>query len=91
VAASGLTGGGDLPTTVYPFILRGVNLLGIDSVQLPMIDRVGIWHRIATDLRAPQIDVAVDQTIGLEALPEHLDRILAGSVTGRVLVDPWLQ
>jgi acrylyl-CoA reductase (NADPH) len=90
VAASGLTGGGDIPTTVYPFILRGVNLLGIDSVQLPMSDRVSVWHRIATDLRAPQIDEPVDQVIGLDDLPQHLDRILAGSVTGRVLVDPWL-
>jgi acrylyl-CoA reductase (NADPH) len=91
VAASGLTGGGDIPTTVYPFILRGVNLLGIDSVQLPMVDRVGVWHRIATDLRAPQIDAPVEQVISLDDLPRHLDLILAGSVTGRVLVDPWLQ
>jgi acrylyl-CoA reductase (NADPH) len=89
VAASGLTGGGDLPTTVYPFILRGVNLLGIDSVQMPLSARTALWHRIATDLRAPQVDAAVDQVIGLGALPEHLDRILAGGVTGRVLVDPW--
>ncbi len=90
VAASGLTGGGDLPTTVYPFILRGVNLLGIDSVQLPMADRVGVWHRIATDLRPMQLDTAADQVVGLDDLPQHLDRILAGGVTGRVVVDPWL-
>jgi acrylyl-CoA reductase (NADPH) len=90
VAASGLTGGGPIPTTVFPFILRGVNLLGIDSVQLPMADRVGIWHRIAGDLRPPQIDTPADQVIGLDVLPDHLDRILAGGVTGRIVVDPWL-
>ena len=89
VAASGLTGGGDVPTTVFPFILRGVNLLGIDSVQMPLHHRINLWHRIATDLRPPQIEVPADQVIGLDKLPEHLDRILAGGVTGRVLVDPW--
>jgi acrylyl-CoA reductase (NADPH) len=89
VAASGLTGGGDLPTTVFPFILRGVNLLGIDSVQLPLNQRTAIWNRVATDLRPAQIDKPADQVVGLDDLPEHLDRILAGGVTGRVLVDPW--
>lgn len=89
VAASGLTGGGDVATTVFPFILRGVSLLGIDSVQVALHHRTSLWHRIATDLRPPQIDNPADQVIGLAALPEHLDRILAGGVTGRVLVDPW--
>jgi acrylyl-CoA reductase (NADPH) len=89
VAASGLTGGGDVPTTVFPFILRGVNLLGMDSVQLPMEHRLPIWHRIATDLRPPQIDKPADQVIGLDDLPGHLDRILTGGITGRVLVNPW--
>jgi acrylyl-CoA reductase (NADPH) len=89
VAASGLTGGGDLPSTVFPFILRGVNLLGIDSVQLPLADRVALWHRIATDLRPVHLDSTTPMVIGLDALPEHLDRILAGGVSSRVLVDPW--
>jgi acrylyl-CoA reductase (NADPH) len=89
VAASGLTGGGDLPTTVFPFILRGVNLLGIDSVQLPMPDRSALWHRIATDLRPVHLDTVTPEVIGLDDLPTHLDRILTGGVTSRVLVDPW--
>jgi acrylyl-CoA reductase (NADPH) len=89
VAASGLTGGGDLPTTVFPFILRGVNLLGIDSVQLPMADRSGLWQRIATDLRPVHLDTVSPEIVGLDDLPAHLDRILAGAVTSRILVDPW--
>ena len=92
VAASGLTGGGDLPTTVYPFILRGVDLLGIDSVQTPLAQREALWARLATDLRPPQIDRPDDDVsvVGLDALDAELDRILAGGMTGRVLVDPWL-
>ena len=90
VAASGLTGGGDLPTTVYPFILRGVNLLGIDSVQTPLAARTALWARIAGDLRPPQIDRDDDvEAVGLDGLADQLDRILAGGMTGRVLVDPW--
>ncbi len=88
VAASGLTGGGELPTTVFPFILRGVNLLGIDSVQTPLERRIAVWKRIATDLRPAQIDDSTDEEIGLSGLPEALDRILAGGVRGRVLVNP---
>ena len=89
VAASGLTGGGDLPTTVYPFILRGVSLLGIDSVMTPLDRRIAMWQRIATDLRPGQLDNETPTTIGLAELPDHLDRILAGGITSRVLVDPW--
>jgi acrylyl-CoA reductase (NADPH) len=93
VAASGLTGGGDLPTTVFPFILRGVNLLGIDSVQTPIGERRALWERIATDLRPPQIDgddADSVQIVGLAELSAELDKILAGGMVGRVLVDPWL-
>jgi len=93
VAASGLTGGGDLPTTVFPFILRGVNLLGIDSVQTPIDERRALWARIATDLRPPQIDgddAESVQIVGLADLSAELDKILAGGMVGRVLVDPWL-
>lgn len=93
VAASGLTGGGDLGTTVFPFILRGVSLLGIDSVQTPIEHRRGLWRRIATDLRPPQIDgdgAESAEVVGLDGLSEALDRILAGGMIGRVLVDPTL-
>lgn len=88
VAASGLTGGADLPATVLPFILRGVNLLGIDSVQSPITDRRAMWQRIATDLRPSWLDTEIAEIIGLDALPEQLDKILAGGMRGRVLVDP---
>jgi acrylyl-CoA reductase (NADPH) len=88
VAASGLTGGTDLPTTVFPFILRGVNLLGIDSVQTPIGPRRAMWQRIATDLRPTWLDTEQADVVGLEALGAQLDRILAGDMRGRVLVDP---
>jgi acrylyl-CoA reductase (NADPH) len=88
VAASGLTGGGELPTTVYPFILRGVNLLGIDSVMNRIDERREVWERIATDLRPPQLDQAPSNVVGLDELEGQLDRILAGGMVGRVLVDP---
>jgi acrylyl-CoA reductase (NADPH) len=91
VAASGLTGGGDLPTTVFPFILRGVNLLGIDSVNTPLADRIAVWHRIAGDLRPMVIDEEPkpENMVGLGGLAVELDRILAGGMTGRMLVNPW--
>jgi acrylyl-CoA reductase (NADPH) len=90
VAASGLTGGTDLGTTVHPFILRGVNLLGIDSVQTPLAPRIAMWQRIATDLRPAWLDSEIAQVIGLDQLPVELDRILVGGMRGRVLVDPQL-
>ena len=88
VAASGLTGGTDLPTTVHPFILRGVNLLGIDSVQMPIEPRRALWTRIGGDLKPAWLDSLEAEAIGLDALPGALDRILAGGMRGRVLVDP---
>jgi len=88
VAASGLTGGTDLPTSVHPFILRGVNLLGIDSVQTPIGPRRAMWNRIATDLRPSWLDTEQAEVVGLEGLVVELDRILAGGMRGRVLVDP---
>ena len=90
VAASGLTGGTDLGTSVHPFILRGVNLLGIDSVQTPLGPRIAMWQRIATDLRPTWLDTEVAQVVGLDQLPVELDRILVGGMRGRVLVDPQL-
>ncbi|MFZ9629452.1 MAG: acryloyl-CoA reductase [Ilumatobacteraceae bacterium] len=91
VAASGLTGGTDVPTTVHPFILRGVSLLGIDSVQTPIAQRRAVWQRIATDLRPAWLTADSrwhQQVVGLADLPSQLDRILAGDMRGRVLVDP---
>ena len=88
VAASGLTGGASLPTTVLPFILRGVSLLGIDSVQTDIDRRRAMWTRIATDLRPAWLDSLDVTTVGLDDLAPQLDRILAGGMQGRVLVEP---
>lgn len=88
VAASGLTGGADLPTSVHPFILRGVSLLGIDSVQGPIGPRRAMWGRIATDLRPSWLDSLEADEIGLDGVADAVDAILRGSVRGRILVDP---
>jgi acrylyl-CoA reductase (NADPH) len=85
VAACGLTGGAQLPTTVMPFILRGVSLLGIDSVQTPIERRRKVWERLAADLRPPGLE-SIGVTIGMSDLDEVLGRILAGGVTGRYVV-----
>ena len=90
VAASGLTGGTNLPTSVLPFILRGVNLLGIDSVQTPLEPRKAMWQRIATDLKPTWLETQSVEVIGLDDLSAQLDKILAGKMRGRVLVDPRL-
>jgi acrylyl-CoA reductase (NADPH) len=88
VAASGLTGGVPLSTTVLPFILRGTNLLGIDSVQMPIAPRRALWQRIGDDLRPAWLDTLETEVVGFEDLPPQLDRILAGGMRGRVLVRP---
>jgi acrylyl-CoA reductase (NADPH) len=90
VAASGLTGGTGLSTTVLPFILRGVNLLGIDSVQTPIEPRKAMWSRIATDLKPTWLETQSVEIVGLDDLSEQLDKILAGKMRGRVLVNPHL-
>lgn len=86
VAASGLTGGTGIPTAVFPFILRGVALLGIDSVMLPMAKRLEVWARCATDLRPRGIDDALVTEIGLDGLDGALTAIRAGQARGRILV-----
>ncbi|AWT51499.1 alcohol dehydrogenase [Mycolicibacterium smegmatis MKD8] len=86
VAASGNTGGIVLPTTVFPLILRGVSLLGIDSVQCPILRRRQVWERLADDLRPPMLDELATDEIGLAEVPEALARIHAGANRGRTLV-----
>jgi acrylyl-CoA reductase (NADPH) len=88
VAASGLTGGSELHTTVMPFILRGVNLLGIDTVQVDLASRIAMWGRIATDLKPTWLDSQDSTVLGLGDLAPKLDSILKGDVQGRLLVDP---
>jgi acrylyl-CoA reductase (NADPH) len=86
VAASGLTGGSGLSTTVLPFILRGVNLLGIDSVEMPMDRRRAVWERIGSDLKPSNLD-AIGHDVTLDQLDEVLAEILAGGARGRGVVD----
>ena len=86
VANSGLTGGSALQTTVFPFILRGVNLLGIDSVWCPMAVRAPLWERLATDLKPPGLSETIAREVTLDQIPEVLATILKGGVRGRVVV-----
>ncbi|WP_410511726.1 acryloyl-CoA reductase [Paenibacillus sp. BR2-3] len=86
VAASGLTGGTAVPTTVMPFILRGVNLLGIDSVSCPTEKRLKVWQRMATDLKPANLDSLVYREVSLNELPQALEDILKGDTRGRTLV-----
>ncbi|MHB8439161.1 MAG: acrylyl-CoA reductase family protein [Acidimicrobiales bacterium] len=86
VAASGLTGGAEVETTVYPFITRQVALLGVDTVQTPRARRLEVWKRLAGDLRPPSIDAFVDSEVALDEVAGALDRIRSGAVRGRVVV-----
>ncbi|MEM7172331.1 MAG: MDR family oxidoreductase [Pseudomonadota bacterium] len=86
VAAVGLAGGAHLPATVIPFLLRGVNLLGIDSVMRPYQDRLKAWQRLAQDLPMDKLDAMI-QPATLTDLPALGPAILKGAVKGRVVVD----
>lgn len=86
VAAVGLAGGAGLPASVIPFILRGVNLLGIDSVSVPYAARVRAWDRLVTDLPLNKLEAMVRPAV-LEDLPALGAAILKGEVQGRVVVD----
>jgi acrylyl-CoA reductase (NADPH) len=86
VAACGLAGGFDLPTTVMPFILRNVSLRGVDSVMCPVERRKVAWQRLVTDLPAEALG-EIGQVASLEQLPELAEKITTGGVRGRVIVD----
>jgi len=86
VAACGLAGGNKLETTVIPFLLRAVSLLGIDSVGCPRDLREEIWRRISTDLPTDKLDSAIVRA-RLEDLPELADKILKGGIRGRTVVE----
>jgi acrylyl-CoA reductase (NADPH) len=86
VAACGLAAGSDLPTTVLPHILRGVSLLGVDSVMAPALARSQAWHRLGTDLPLPTLD-AITSVHGFGELPDLAGQILAGQVRGRVVIE----
>jgi acrylyl-CoA reductase (NADPH) len=86
VAAVGLAGGAAVPASVVPFLLRGINLLGIDSVLSPYAERVRAWDRIARDLPMEKLEAMV-QMAGLADLPRLGAAILKGEIQGRVVVD----
>jgi acrylyl-CoA reductase (NADPH) len=86
VAACGNTGGMKLPTTVLPFILRGVSLLGVDSVQTPIAERQETWKRLASDLRPPHLEDSIAHEVGLDDLEGVLSAIERGELTGRTIV-----
>ncbi|RKP50070.1 acryloyl-CoA reductase [Cohnella endophytica] len=85
VAASGLTGGTELATTVFPFILRGVRLIGIDSVFAPMAERRRVWELLASEYK-PEALSTLSSEIGLDEVPSALSALLAGQSRGRVVV-----
>jgi acrylyl-CoA reductase (NADPH) len=86
IAAIGLAGGIKLETTVMPFILRGINLLGINSVTISPEMRARVWERVATDLRPRHFGKIVTREVSLEELPGVFDAYISGDVTGRTVV-----
>lgn len=86
VASIGLAASHSLETTVMPFILRGVNLLGINSVNVPLPVRMRVWERLATDLRPDQLDQMVAREVPLAELDKVMSEYVDGAVTGRTLV-----
>jgi acrylyl-CoA reductase (NADPH) len=86
IACIGLAGGAELHTSVMPFILRGVNLLGINSSATLREMRLIVWNRIATDLKPRHLEQIVTQTIDFDALPGAFQSYLDGTVTGRTVV-----
>ena len=85
IASTGLTGGIELRTTVMPFILRGVSLIGIDSAMCPMAVRIEVWRRLASDMKPQQLS-SVAREITLDGLPEAFDTLIKGAARGRYLV-----
>jgi len=86
IASVGLAASHELHTTVMPFILRGVNLLGINSVATPRELRLTVWHRLATDLRPAQLDRIAGRHVTFAELPAQFDDYIIGRVIGRTLV-----
>ncbi len=86
IAACGLAGGMDLPSSVAPFILRGVSLLGVNSVTVAKPRRIEAWGRLATELDLDKLD-GMTTTIPLDAVQDAATRIMAGQVRGRVVVE----
>jgi acrylyl-CoA reductase (NADPH) len=87
IVSIGLAGGVELSTTVMPFILRGVALLGVSSSSCPLPWRRPLWQRLGSDLRPRHLDKIVSETVTLEQLPDVFERMLAGKTRGRVVVN----
>lgn len=85
VACCGLTAGTHFQASVLPFILRGVNLLGVDSVEIPLVVKASMWDKLSLQWKLANLD-DLSQEVGLEELPTAIERILAGGQVGRVLV-----
>ena len=86
IASIGLAGGSDLVTTVMPFILKGVNLLGINSTYCPVPFREKTWSRLATDLKPKALAAIVNRTVAFDYLPNLFNNYIEGKVTGRTVV-----
>ena len=87
IASIGLAGGHKLETTVMPFILRGVSLLGINSVEMPLSVRARAWQRLASDLKPSKLALISPTTIKFADLPQAFNAYVEGSVTGRTVVE----
>jgi acrylyl-CoA reductase (NADPH) len=86
IASIGLAAGIELSTTVMPFILRGINLLGINSVEISRSERLEVWGRVATDLKPAHLSQIANREVSLDELPDSFDEYIAGEVTGRTIV-----
>lgn len=86
IAAIGLAGGFKLETTVMPFILRGVNLLGINSTYCPVALREKVWSRLAADLKPGALDVIANRTVAFDELPDLFNDYVEGQVNGRTVI-----
>jgi NADPH2:quinone reductase len=86
MAAVGLAGGAELNVSLMPFLLRGVNLLGVNSAATARAKRLAIWERIAGDLLPRHFEDIVTRTVDLAGLPQAFESIIAGSNSGRTLV-----
>lgn len=85
VTNCGMVAGADIPITVFPFILKGINLMGIDTVNHPIVKRIPIWEHFATDWRPENLEDTVTE-INLEELPDAIAKISQGQLTGRYVV-----
>ena len=85
VACCGLTAGMGFKGNVAPFILRGVNLLGVDSVELPLVVKASMWDKLSLQWKLTNLESLAEE-VGLEQLPQAIEQILAGKLVGRVLV-----